>query len=186
MHARRVAPGIAVALGLLAMTGIIGCASSSAPNSATAATAASRQPPAPGTSAAVTVSATAAAASGVQNLGVSTAVRGELLTAFAASKSIPAADVAGSRPGSVYYAYDPATGTYWAMASYDPASTDSQAVLVGFQDGGESGLFKRVGSGAWQATQGGEPALCGEVQFFPRTVLEAWSLPTAPTAGMSC
>jgi hypothetical protein len=122
----------------------------------------------------------------VQNLAVSTAVRSELLTAFAAFKNIPAADVAGSVPGSVYYGFDPATQTHWALADYEAATNDPQAVLVGFQDGGSIGMFKRVGSGAWQATNGGEPALCGEVQYYPRAVLQAWSLPTAPTAGMSC
>ena len=73
-------------------------------------------------------------------------MRTELLTAYAAYKDIPASDVHGL-PGSVYYAYQPATGTYWAMAKYEPTSGDSLTVQVGFQDGGSDGFFKKTGTG---------------------------------------
>jgi hypothetical protein len=122
----------------------------------------------------------------VQNLSVSTAVRSELLTAFAAIKNIPVSDVAGSTPGSIYYAYDPSTQTYWAMGSYEPASTDPATVKNSFEDGGETGQFKKIGSGPWQAGTGGVPPYCAEISYFPRTVLEAWSLPTTVPAGGKC
>jgi hypothetical protein len=58
----------------------------------------------------------------------------------------------------------------------------SLTVVVGFQDGGAFGFFKKAGNGPWQAGVGGVPVPCADVQFFPRTVLVAWSLPTADAA----
>lgn len=183
MNAGRVAPAIVVALGPLVVLAVTGCTPGSAPGPAAAAS-----PPASSAAAApAATSAAAPASSGaVQDLVVSPAVRTELLTAFAAAKDIPVSDVAGSRPGSVYYGYEPATQTYWAMANYDPASTDPLAVTVAFQDGGSIGLFKKAGNGAWQVSLGGEPSVCAELRFFPQPVLAAWSLPTSPPAPATC
>jgi len=36
--------------------------------------------------------------------------------AYVAFRQISVSDVSGTRPNSVYYAYDQATNTYWAMA----------------------------------------------------------------------
>jgi hypothetical protein len=33
---------------------------------------------------------------------------------------------------------------------------------------------------------GGEPAICGELKFFPQPVLAAWSLPTSATPASIC
>jgi len=104
----------------------------------------------------------------------------------AAVKNIPPSDIASSRPGSTYYAYDPATGTYWAMSTYTPASGVPLNVQVSFQDGGATGLFKKTSSGTWQATTGGLPNICAELKFFPKAVLAAWSLPTTPDAQTTC
>jgi hypothetical protein len=192
MHAARVSPRMAVVLGLLAAIGVTGCTANSAPSSVAAPTSQSASPAAsaPASPPAVTSSATPASSAsatpsssgGVQNLAVNAAVRSELVTAFAAAKSISLSDVAGSRPGSVFYGFDPATETYWAMANYEPSSTDPLAVTVSFQDGASIGFFKKVGSGPWQATIGGAPAICAELRFFPQKVLEAWSLPTSSPA----
>ncbi len=46
---------------------------------------------------------------GLRNLVISSAVRSELTAAYVAYGRIPPSDVAGTRPGSVHYAYDPAT-----------------------------------------------------------------------------
>jgi hypothetical protein len=56
-----------------------------------------------------------------------------LTTAYASFRHIRAADVNGIRRGSVRTAYDPATKTHWATASFFPSPADSQAVLLGFQ-----------------------------------------------------
>jgi hypothetical protein len=96
-----------------------------------------------------------------------------------AYKRITLSDVKGSdpRPESVYYAYDPATGTYWAQAQFTPSSTASLDVQVSFQDGGDYGFFTRSGTGTWRIQTGAIPFNCSEVRFFPHTVLAAWSLP---------
>lgn len=190
----RTVPGMTAGLVSLVVIAVTGCSASSAPG--TAATAASQSastaasaPPAVTSSAtapAVTPSAATASSGGIRNLAVSTAVRSELLAAFAAAKDIPASDVAGSVPNSIYYAYDPATGTYWASASYEPLATDSLTVRVGFQDGGSDGLFKKSGNGPWQVTLGGEPLICADLRFFPQAVLKAWSLPTSATPASAC
>ncbi|TVZ05642.1 hypothetical protein EAS64_14145 [Trebonia kvetii] len=186
MHAVRVAPVVAAVLGLLVIGAATGCDAISGHHSA--APVASQL----STSAAV-VSRPAGHASpaikgkssgGVQNLMATAAVRSALLQAYVAMKHIPASDVAGSKPDSVYYGYDKATKTYWAMASYETSSKASQAVQVNFQDGGDTGLFKRVGAGTWQASLGGMPGICVELRFFPKAVLAAWSLPTTHPASM--
>jgi hypothetical protein len=206
MQTLRVGPGGAAAIGLLIAAAAVGCTKSSAPHSvasssapasvasssaASSVPATSEQPttpsaPAPTKSLTATSSPRPTSSGGVQNLVASTAVRSELLTAFATIHNIPVSYLVGSTPGSLYYAYVPATNTYWAMASYDPVHTDPLVVMVSFQDGGDTGLFKKVGSAPWQVVLGGIPLFCGEERVFPQAVLEAWSLPTAPPAPSDC
>ena len=187
-----------MALGLLAAMGIAGCTGSSAPvaaapsqpaslaASASPASAAAASAPSPATSApAATASAAPGSSGEVKNLVVTPAVRSELLAVYAAFRKIPAADAKGL-PGSVYYAYVPATGTYWAKATWEPTSGDSQTVVVGFQDGGSDGFYKKAGNGPWQVILGGEPEICEELKFFPLPVLAAWSLPTSATPASMC
>jgi hypothetical protein len=57
---------------------------------------------------------------------------------------------------------------------------------VSFQDGGETGLFKKIGSGSWQAGTGGVPPTVPRSAISPQTVLEAWSLATTVPAGGKC
>lgn len=123
--------------------------------------------------------------SGARNLVVSPAVRAQLTAAFAALKRIPAADVAGTAPHSVYYACDLSTGAYWALASFEPSSAASQRVQVSFQDGGQMGLFTKAGSGPWRVQLGGVPSPCYVVPYFPRAVLAVWGQPTS-TSGTHC
>ncbi len=103
-----------------------------------------------------------------------------------AFKQISASDVAGTQPGTVYYAYDPATDTYWAMANFDPSSTAPMDVVVDFQDGGSTGLFQKAGAGPWQVQLGSVPPICAELRFFPSAILAAWSMPTAAPTGVCC
>jgi hypothetical protein len=177
-----------VALGLVIALGVSGCKGSSAPSAAAAPATqqASQAASAPASPPVATSSAAPGSSTGFQNLAVSAAVRSELLDAYAAGKNIPVSDVAGTRPGSVYYGYDPATQTYWAMANYEPTTTDPLSVMVGFQDGGSLGYYKKAGSGPWQVSLGGAPAICSELRFFPQAVLEAWSQPTSPPPAAAC
>jgi hypothetical protein len=87
---------------------------------------------------------------------------------------------------AVYYAYDPATDTYWALAEFEPSATASFNVQVNFQDGGGIGMFRKAVSGDWQAQLGSVPPWCAESQFFPLPVLAAWSMPTSKPAGLGC
>jgi hypothetical protein len=176
--------------GLLAAIALTGCTagSTSSPGAAgdgqPASTAVGTAPA--GQSAAPTPSALPTESAGIENLLVSSDVRSQLTAAYVALRQIPVSDVSGTRPNSVYYAYDQATNTYWAMADFVPAKADPQNVLVNFQDGGSSGLFTKVGSGPWHVQEGSIPALCGESQFFPKSVLAAWSISTNRPPGLNC
>jgi hypothetical protein len=188
-----IASGRAGAIGLLIVIGASGCAVKSTsspvpvpsqlPTSSPSATGGPATTPA---AAASTKALTATGSGGVQDLTATTSVRSALLTAYAAVKELPVSDVAGSEPGSLYYSYVPVTKTYWATASYNPVPGAPLAVTVSFQDGGETGLFKKVGSGPWQAVPGTDPNYCRRLRFFPRAVLAAWSMPTTIPAGGQC
>jgi hypothetical protein len=186
MTVTRVAPALLTGLGLLAAIAVTGCTSSSpAPAAATPASSSAASSTAAPASAVAAASASPSS-SGFQNLAVTTAVRDQLLTAFASAKDIPASDIAGSRPNSVYYGYDPATATYWAEGTYNAKSSDPLSVQVAFQDGAATGFFKQALSGGWQVTVGGEPDNCGERLFYPATVLSAWGLTVSGPSEPSC
>jgi hypothetical protein len=173
-------------LGLLATLAVAGCTTSPASGPAAPDHGRSANPAATAVVSPGAASGSApAGAGGVRNLAVSRDVRNELTAAYADYRGISLSNVAGTRPGSVYYAYDPATYTYWAQANFLPSSTASFKVLVAFQDGASIGLFTRIGNGSWQVQLGGEPVVCAEVRFFPQEVLVAWSLRTG-TAGFGC
>lgn len=133
-------------------------------------------------------SATPAGSTSVQNLVISSAQKTELTAAYVAWRGISLADIggAGPVPGSVYYAYDPATETYWALADFEPSSTASLDVQVGFQDGGGIAMYQMTGGGSWHVGNAGFPPTCSELSFFPTAVLGAWSMPTAAPTGLTC
>jgi hypothetical protein len=174
-------------LGLLATVAVAGCTATSTPSLAALGHSRSASPTA---TTAVSPGAASGSASagpgGVRNLAVSRAVRNELTAAYADYREISLSDVAGTEPGSIYYAYDPATDTYWARATFVPSRTASFKVLAGFQDGADIGLFTRAARSGWQVELGGEPVVCTEVVFFPPAVLIAWSLSTDTAASFGC
>jgi hypothetical protein len=65
--------------------------------------------------------------------GISAAGTAQLITAYAAYEHIPAADIAGIRPGSVHAAT--VDGVGWATASFLPAAAAAASVQDRFQDG---------------------------------------------------
>jgi hypothetical protein len=176
--------------GVLAAILVTGCSAGSTSTAGAAGGGPSSSQPATATSAgqsaAATPSASPTASAGIQNLLVTSAVRSQLAAAYVGLRQIPAADVSGTQPNSVYYAYDQATNIYWAMADFVATPTDPQNVLVNFQDGGSDGLFKKVGSGPWQVQEGGEPGICAELRYFPRAVLRAWAISTTLPPGLNC
>lgn len=185
MSATGISRRLLAGLGVLAAVGAAGCSANPASHRAagpgtvklTSPTAA-----APASSPPATASAAATDSGAVRNLVVTSAVRSELIAVFVAYRRLLPSEVAGTVPGSVYYADDPATGTYWALARFEPSRTDSLSVRVSFQDGGAFTFFRKAGTGAWQAQGGGMPPVCSELRFFPATVLKAWSLQTNPPA----
>jgi hypothetical protein len=82
-------------------------------------------------------SATAGPA-GIQHLVVTSAERSALTKAFVAYRGVPLSEVAGGgpAPGSVYYAYDPATGTFWAAANFHEVNGLSLKAMETYQNGG--------------------------------------------------
>ena len=178
--------GILVGLALLAIAGVSACSATQTPSGGGPSTGQT-------TTAAATVTASpeaSATPTGVQNLAISSAVRSELAaayaTTYAAGLKVPVSELGApaALPGSVYYAYDPATDTYWALGSFKPTAPDSDPAW--FQDGTDIGMFQKVGAGAWQVNITLNPVLCGELRFFPQTVLLTWALPTSPPAGLTC
>ena len=108
-------------LGVLAAVAVAGCTAGSAsspaaPGHGRSASASALTTVSPGAAA----GAASAGPGGARALTASPAVREELTAAFADYKGIPPSDVAGIS-GSVYYAYDPATDTYWALANFVPS-----------------------------------------------------------------
>ncbi len=110
-----------------------------------------------------------------RNLAVTSAVRTQLIKAGAALNSLPASDYTGLAPGLTYYAYDPATKTYWAGASL-VASRSSQQAEVSVQDDGSYVLFKRPASGTWKAADVGMTGIGGSKckTSVPASVLKLW------------
>ncbi|MGO9335038.1 MAG: hypothetical protein ACLQCU_13505 [Acidimicrobiales bacterium] len=110
-----------------------------------------------------------------RNLAVTSAVRTQLIKAGAALNSLPASDYTGLAPGLTYYAYDPATKTYWAGAAL-VASRSSQRAEVSVQDDGSYVLFKRPASGAWKAADVGMTGIGGSKckTAVPASVLKLW------------
>jgi hypothetical protein len=186
VHSRGMLPGI----GMVATICVAACSASPAPSGAVprnhettrpAATAAVNPTPS------AAASATPAAQPGVQNLVIPSAEKSELTATFAGYEATSPSGVLGGGPlpGSVYYAYDPTTGTYWALADFE--LTGGMTIPIPM-------MFRKTGTGPWlyqranfspDGTQQVVPA-CSEIQWFPPAVLMAWSMPTAPPAGVTC
>lgn len=120
--------------------------------------------------------------SGAQNLPVTDAIRAQLVAAGAAEKHLKASDFVGLVKGSTYYAFDPATNTYWAGAALKP-SASSVPAQVSTQDDGSYTLFHRSASGTWSAIDTAMAAPNGPADGTPCTVappadvLAAWGWP---------
>jgi hypothetical protein len=98
---------------------------------------------------------------------------GALVAAYASFRHIPVRDVPGVRPGTVRTAYDHSTKTRWATATFFPTARASATVLLGFQDGGSTGVFSRQGNARWKmAGYGSQPASCSA--SLPAAVRRAW------------
>jgi DNA-binding beta-propeller fold protein YncE len=117
----------------------------------------------------------------VQDVLVTPAVKSQLVAAFVAGWDLKAAQVTGTAPGSLHYAYDRTTRTYWAEAAFLPAKGDPPAMM---QDAGAYGIFSRAGSGAWKFLGSSLPIWCRELSVVPPAVLRLWGV--APTDATYC
>jgi hypothetical protein len=123
------------------------------------------------TSGATSTSTTSGAA---QNLVATAAIKSALTAVYVAHSGLPAAEVAGTAPNSVYYAFVPSTNTYWAISGFVPAANASLNTQVAMQDDGCCGIFNMTSGGAWTFVSGylGEP--CGGQ--IPAALEELWNL----------
>jgi hypothetical protein len=177
-----------VSIGLITTVSAAACSAHPAGNIAGPAGPAATTPAATASQAVSPGGATPSATHGaaaVQNLVVTSSVSDELQAAYVAYKQFPPSDIAGAAPNSVYYAYDPATDTYWAMATFEPSATASVNTETAMQDGGNTGMFTKASDGAWQMRQASFPPGCDLAQFFPSAVIAAWALSTFCPPGHS-
>ncbi|HUC14032.1 MAG TPA: YncE family protein [Acidimicrobiales bacterium] len=116
----------------------------------------------------------------VQHLVASSTVKSQLVAAFAAGWHLKRAQVAGTS-GTVSYAYDQTTHTYWAEASFVPASGDPPAMM---QDAGAFGVFSQPKGMVWKFQGSSLPITCRELSVVPPAVLELWAV--APTDAAYC
>ncbi len=195
ISARRVAVGLV----LMALV-IAGCGSSHAANTSTtklssvttstlqSPTTASSTTPTTSSSGTTTSSSapttsTTSTGSSPQNLLATAATKEALVAAFVAFTHDPAPEIAGTEPGSVYYAYVPSAGTYWAFARFLPSSSASQQTLVSLQDGGNIGIFRKQAEVDWMMLSvGGEP-FCPTKSAIPASVQALWGFTDPPDCG---
>ncbi len=93
------------------------------------------------------------ASKAVANLKVTASVSHQLVAAAAALNRIPVSEYSGLAKGSAYYAFDGATGTYWAAAQLMPKPTTNNQLptraQVANQDDGSYWLFTEPKGGRW-------------------------------------
>jgi hypothetical protein len=166
----------------LALTGLLmtGCSSSpsaqqSTTTSSSSASASTTMPgrgPGPATT---SVSQTV-------NLPVTNQIRAQLIAAGAAVNNIPVSEYTGLAAGLTYYAFDPATNTYWAGARLVPGLSSDPSnptrAQVASQDDGSYYLFSRPKGGGWTAVADGNvgPNTPCPVTV-PSAVVKVWGWP---------
>ena len=113
-----------------------------------------------------------------QSLVVTAEISSQLLQAGAALHGLPASAFDGLMSGQTYYAYDPATATYWAGAKLVPSSSSLRA-QVSVQDNGSYILFRRPAGKAWAAQDVGLAGVAGTkcTTSVPASVLTVWNWP---------
>jgi hypothetical protein len=116
------------------------------------------------------------------NLVTTNAVRAALVDAFATGQHISRSYVAGTAPGSVYYAYDPGTHAYWALAQFSSSAAAAQAhqqfagtakdPYIQFQDG--PWIFKSPDNSSWTLVGDTGGTVCPS--SLPMSLVRLWNL----------
>jgi PKD repeat protein len=115
-----------------------------------------------------------------EELPASSADQATLLHAYLKARGLPAGAATSVRAGSLHVAMLK-DGVEWALASFAPARRLEQPLLVRFQDGAATGIFRRAPGQPWQFVQAGvEPVGCDPA--VPSPVRAAWNL----AAKLSC
>lgn len=178
LRATRVPAAFVVALAVGALV-FAGCSSNG--NASSSSTTSSSSPPtttSTGGSTHGSSTTSTVASGGPQNLVASASVKNALQAAYVAHSGLPADEIAGTAPSSVYYAYDPSTKTYWAIAAFVPTKHASDNTEVAMQDEGCCGVFTRPAGGAWTYMAGYLGVPCpGQI---PATMQALWRLATPP------
>jgi hypothetical protein len=81
-------------------------------------------------------------------------------------------------PNEPVIAYDAVDKRYWAIASFNLVLPASYKAEVSFQDGGNMGIFNKVGSGKWIMT--GSPGFPLCAKDVPSVVAHLWGLKNYP------
>jgi hypothetical protein len=177
---------LALAVAVGAAVTLAGCSTSSGTHPSTAGTSATAS--ASSSSSPVTPLSTTSQLNGTtvplptttraeaENLVVTSDVRSQLMQAGAALSGLPASAYTGLASGQTYYAYDPATATYWAGAGLLPSPSSPRA-QVSAQDDGSYLLFHRPAGGAWTAQDVGLAGIGGTrcPTSVPASVLAVWN-----------
>ncbi len=122
---------------------------------------------------------------GAKSLPVTAGVAQSLVKSWLASNpggyGMNPADVAGTVPHEVYYAVQPSTGTYWALAAFKPSAALTAQSSTQTGQGELAEFHDSVYAFSWQA--GPVWTLLGEFStgscpsvWVPRAVLAAWGL----------
>ncbi|HWU22615.1 MAG TPA: hypothetical protein VN088_13865 [Nocardioides sp.] len=132
--------------------------------------------PAPTTTAPTTGTSPAGAA---HNLTLTPTVIHQLVVAGAAAKQVPASGFSGLGRTQRYYAYDPATHTWWAAGGMEAKNPDAGAAAVSLNDAGSYDVFHRTAGGHWVARESGgaggpDQPLSKCDDWPPRSVLRLW------------
>jgi hypothetical protein len=86
----------------------------------------------------------------VESLELSNSTQHQLLGLYARYRHMPTTDIARIDSGSVHGARVVTTGQEWAMVSFAQSVNAPPSVLIGFQDGGGTGIFSRAPAGHWK------------------------------------
>lgn len=161
---------VAAAMVAFAAAAVTGCSSSGTDRTS------ANVPSGKTTVAPSSIASTRADGSVADSLPATPSLRAALRGAYVAARpGVRLSEVEGPRHGTLYYAFDTATRTYWAIAWFDPSSHAREQTAAKFQFGMGAAVFKRTASGEWHATVHVRANLpCpGEV---PAAVLRAWHM----------
>jgi hypothetical protein len=123
---------------------------------------------------------TSSSATAPRSLVADGSVKAALREAFLTAKGLQPDEIASApTAGSVYYAYAPATQTYWGMAEFTPTASMTFQHSVNMQDGGDEGIFARSSGGSWRMLSIAQiPWPCPG--WFPPDIERVWALAMAP------